>query len=69
MGRYQIRTPEEKAIEDVLNEMATSAWDAVSEQVDLKNVTEEDFEKFYEKMKGVYQTVFIPNRQDVDARH
>jgi hypothetical protein len=46
MSRYQIRTPEEKALEDVLNEMASAAWDALCRQLSLSEVSDRDQENF-----------------------
>ena len=47
MSRYQIRTPEKKALEDVLQEMASAAWDAVSKDIDVQEVSPSDRAVFF----------------------
>lgn len=54
MSRYQIRTPEEKALEDVLNEMADVAWQATGLQIGAGSVSERDREVF---RRSIFQAV------------
>jgi hypothetical protein len=54
MSRYQIRAPEEKALEDILNEMVSAAWDAAGAYLDLTRVTAQNLETF---RKTIHQAV------------
>jgi hypothetical protein len=48
MARYQIRTPVEKVIEDVVNEMATKAWGLLKtwNPSDFAQASDTDFRLF-----------------------
>ena len=54
MSGYQIRTPEEKVLEDVLAEMAAAAWSAAGQHFRAGAVSDRDREVF---RRSVFQAV------------
>lgn len=54
MSRYQIRTPEEKALEDVLNEMVAAGWEAARPHLKVNPPNVKDREAF---SKSIFNTI------------
>jgi len=52
MFRYQIRTPENKVLSDVLREIAESGWTAIADLFEAREISKEDYTEFEQELIG-----------------